>query len=85
MLETVSPKTVASVWKYMSATFAEACHAAGAKVIVDDDGPETWDALLQWGVDGIQTDHVAELIALLRQRAESAAAAKTAPPEVQGP
>jgi len=85
ILETVSPKVVASVWEHMSATFSASCHAAGAKVIVDDDGPETWEALLNWGVDGIQTDHVADLIALLRKRTEGTAASKQATPEVQNP
>lgn len=77
ILETVSPKVVASVWEHMNASFVEACHGVGAKVIVDDDGPDTWDALLGWGVDGIQTDHVADLVALLRTRA----AGNPAPPE----
>ena len=85
ILETVSPKVVASVWKHMSVTFAEACHAAGAKVIVDDDGPETWESLLNWGVDGIQTDHVAELIALLRKREEGDVILRPATSEVQSP
>lgn len=85
ILEAVSPKVVASVWENMSATFAETCHAAGAKVIVDDDGPGTWDTLLGWGVDGIQTDHVADLIARLRERAEPAAAPLQAPPKDERP
>ncbi len=62
VLTEFKPKVVASVWKECSKTFVEACHAAGAKVIVDDEGPATWEKLLEWGVDGIQTDEVAELI-----------------------
>lgn len=68
LLKSVMPKAIASVWKHISASFVQHCHEAGAKVIVDDDGPETWEALLGFGVDGIQTDHVADLIDMLRNR-----------------
>ncbi len=64
-----APGVIASTWKHLTETFVKSCHAAGAKIIVDDDGPETWNTMLDWGVDGIQTDHVAALIELLRERA----------------
>ncbi len=69
LLADFTPKVVASTWEHLTETFVEACHNAGALVIVDDDGPETWNIMLDWGVDGIQTDHVAELIGVLRARA----------------
>lgn len=68
VLEQFAPQVVASTWKHISATFVQTCHDAGALVFVDDGGPDTWEDLLSWGVDGIQTDHVAELIAFLRER-----------------
>jgi len=48
-----------------------ACHAAGAKVFLDimaSDNPEGWNFALSCGVDGLQTDRPAELIAFLRER-----------------
>lgn len=62
------PRVIASTWKHLTENFVKTCHEAGAILIVDDDGPETWNAMLDWGVDGIQTDHVAALIELLRER-----------------
>ncbi len=77
VLRKFHPVVVASVWKHCSKSFVEMCHRAGAMVIVDDHGPETWRDLLNWGVDGIQTDHPGELIELLekRERASKKAAA----------
>lgn len=60
------PQVVASTLDNFSPTFAQACHAAGAMVIVDDEGPETWSNLLTWKADGIQTDHPAALIEALK-------------------
>lgn len=74
MLTLFSPKAIASTWKHITEDFVKACHAAGARVIVDDDGPETWQPLLDRGVDGIQTDHVAELISYLDSHAAKTAA-----------
>lgn len=68
ILDAFAPGVVASVWRHISESFIRACHASGALVIVDDGGPETWDSLLAWGVDGIQTDHVADLIDYLSAR-----------------
>lgn len=58
-LRNLSPATVA------------ACHARGAKVIVDIQGvdtPEAWEQAIAMGVDGLQTDRPAELLAFLRAR-----------------
>ncbi len=67
LLDLFSPKAVASTWSHASRSFADACRAANALLLVDDDGPETWNDLLNWGVAGIQTDHVEALIERLRQ------------------
>ncbi len=67
ILDAFAPRIVASVWRHITESFVERCHEAGAIVIVDDGGPETWDTLLSWRVDGIQTDHVSGLIERLRQ------------------
>ncbi len=65
ILEQLNPRVVAAVWKHYSQSFVETCHAAGAIVIVDESDPSCWES---WGSDGIQTDHPAELIELLRSR-----------------
>ncbi len=65
LLDGAKPRIVASSWKYCSKTFVEKCHAAGALVFTDDGGPKSWKPLLEWGVDGIQTDRPADLIRLL--------------------
>jgi len=55
----------------LSPESVRACHARGAKVIVDimaEDGPEGWQRALEMGVDGLQTDRPAELLAFLRAR-----------------
>lgn len=61
------PPVVASVWKYFSPAFVRKCHDNRAIVIVDDGGVETWKSLLDAGVDGIQSDHPAELIRYLKK------------------
>jgi glycerophosphoryl diester phosphodiesterase len=68
LLDSVKPRVVASSWGDLSKTFVEKCHAAGAIVIVDDKGPETWQPMLEWGADGIQTDHPGDLIKFLEER-----------------
>ena len=67
LLNQCQPQVVASIWKYFSAGFARRCHEKRALVIVDDGGPETWKPMLEAGVDGIQTDHPAGLIQLLKE------------------
>ena len=68
LLATVSPRVVAGTWKNCSKSFAEKCHEAHAILIVDDGGPETWQKLVDWGTDGIQTNEVAALIKFLDER-----------------
>jgi glycerophosphoryl diester phosphodiesterase len=60
------PQVVASTWRYFSTSLVRRCHESRALVIVDDGGPETWKPMLEAQVDGIQTDHPAELIQLLK-------------------
>lgn len=72
VLQKDKPRVIASSWEYYSKEFADACHAAGAIVIVDDDGPQCWEPALEWGTDGIQTDEPEQLIAFIKQQ-ESAA------------
>jgi len=67
-IERFRPSVIAAVWRYYSPDFAEKCHRAGAIVIVDESGPDCWQDALTWGSDGIQTDHPAELIALIELR-----------------
>ena len=62
------PPVVASVWRFCSKEFVETCHRSKSIVIVDDKGPETWEQLIEWKVDGIQTDSPAKLIERLRTR-----------------
>ena len=68
VVSATQPRVIAAVWKEFSKEFVDACHAAGAKVIVDegrDNKVECWKQCLEWGVDGIQTDDPAGLIAFL--------------------
>jgi len=66
VLETLAPSVVATVWRHFSRSFVETCHAAGALVIVDERDPDCWRQALEWGADGIQTDHPERLIEFLR-------------------
>ncbi len=68
IIERFRPSVIAAVWRYYSQSFVEECHQAGAIVIVDESGPDCWQDALTWNSDGIQTDHPAELIALLELR-----------------
>jgi hypothetical protein len=69
VIERFKPAVVAAVWEHFSKDFADACHAAGALVFVDEDNSESWAPALEWGADGIQTDDPEGLIAFLRARA----------------
>ncbi|NIA30886.1 MAG: hypothetical protein GWP06_13350 [Actinobacteria bacterium] len=68
LIEKFHPDVIASTWEYLSASFVKTCHKANAIVIVDDDGPKTWDDILKWGTDGIQTNEPEKLIARLEKR-----------------
>ncbi len=68
LLSLLSPSVVASSCDNLTPGLVEQTHKAGALLFVDDGGPETWEKMLLMGVDGIQTDEVQDLVALLRQR-----------------
>jgi len=68
VIERFRPRVIASSWKHLSARFVKTCHNAGAMVIVDDAGPETWDKMLKWKTDGIQTNAPERLIEYLDNR-----------------
>jgi glycerophosphoryl diester phosphodiesterase len=72
LLQEVKPKVVATAREYFSADFADQCHKAGAIVIMDEAGPNSWAPSLEWNVDGIQTDQPAKLIDYLKARAAKA-------------
>ncbi len=65
LVEGLHPKIMSASWRYYSKSFVDACHEAGALVIVDESGPSCWPDALAWGSDGIQTDSPGELIAFL--------------------
>ena len=67
LIDRFHPDVIAAVWKYMSASFIKTCHEAGAIVITDDKGPKTWQPMLDWGVDGIQTDRPEQLLKYLKE------------------
>jgi len=69
-LKTYTPRVVAATWKNFSQEFVRKCHEAGAIVIVDEDTPACWEQAFEWRADGIQTDHPAALVELLKARAE---------------
>ena len=62
ILKRFKPIVVAPVWNDFSKELVEICHAAGALVIVDERDKTSWPQALEWGADGIQTDHPKELI-----------------------
>lgn len=67
----LQPKVIAATWDDYSQSFVNKCHAAGAIVIVDESDPDCWEDAIAWGSDGIQTDHPAKLIDLLRAHKSS--------------
>jgi glycerophosphoryl diester phosphodiesterase len=62
------PDVIAAVWKYVSESFVKTSHDAGAIVIVDGKGPNTWEQALEWSMDGIQTDQPTALVEFLKKR-----------------
>ncbi len=68
MLDTLNLPVIASSFKSLTPAFVETCHKNHAAVIVDDLGPASWLPMLEWKVDGIQTDSPAELIKQLKER-----------------
>lgn len=67
LIKRFHPDVIAAVWKHVSGSFVKTCHKAGAIVIVDGKGPNTWEQALEWGMDGIQTDQPAALIEFLKK------------------
>ncbi len=72
LLQLHRPRVVASTWGAATREMVDRCHAEGVLVFVDDGGPDTWQTLFEWGVDGIQTDHAAELIEAVKAYTASA-------------
>lgn len=70
LLERIQPVVVAATWDNFSKRFVDTCHAAGAKVIVDESDPSCWPQAFEWKTDGIQTDSPKELIELLDKHAK---------------
>jgi glycerophosphoryl diester phosphodiesterase len=68
LLDTFKLSVIASSFKNLSPDFVKMCHENHAAIIVDDLGPITWMPMLEWKVDGIQTDEPAELIKQLKER-----------------
>ncbi len=58
-------RIIASVMKFCSQSFVETAHARGAIVITDESSPDDWPKMIEWGMDGIQTDDPAKLIEYL--------------------
>ncbi|HDL18652.1 MAG TPA: glycerophosphodiester phosphodiesterase family protein [Bacteroidetes bacterium] len=69
-LQMLHPAVVATTRDAFSPDFARACHEAGAIVIMDEDesSENEWQQVIEWGVDGIQTDDPEGLINFLRRR-----------------
>lgn len=69
MIASWHPPIIATAWELMSPKFAAKIHKAGALIFCDaegkDEDPARWQRLLDLGVDGIQTDHPAQLIKYL--------------------
>ncbi len=66
------PAAVSPSFSAISKEYVEKCHALGMKLFIDEEGKDyraCWNQMLAWGVDGIQTDHPAELIEFLKARA----------------
>ena len=67
LIDRFHPDVIAAVWKNVSERFVKTCHDAGAIVIVDGKGPDTWEQAFEWGMEGIQTDQPAALIDFLKK------------------
>jgi len=65
ILEEFKPVVVAPVWGDLSKDLIKMSHDAGALVFVDEKDKNSWVQALDWGVDGIQTDHPEEFIRYL--------------------
>ncbi len=66
------PLVISPSFGVLSKEYVDRWHAAGVKLFIDEEGNDyraCWRQLVEWGVDGIQTDHPTELIAWLKERA----------------
>jgi glycerophosphoryl diester phosphodiesterase len=70
VVEAVQPRVLATDMDELNEDYMKIAKKNNVKVIVDeDDGTkEEWKKILQWGTDGIQTDHPAKLIEFLKSR-----------------
>lgn len=66
----VRPLVIASDMANLTDRFVKVAHESGTKVFADEKKgtPEEWEQMIQWGVDGIQTDNPAALIEFLKSR-----------------
>lgn len=67
-LKIMKPRVIATVWGTFSPGFAKSCQDAGVLTIMDENNttPEEWQKAIDWGVNGIQTDHPEALIRFFR-------------------
>jgi glycerophosphoryl diester phosphodiesterase len=65
ILAEFKPIVVAPVWRDLSKELIKMSHDAGALIIVDEKDKDSWAQALEWGVNGIQTNHPGELIQYL--------------------
>ncbi len=68
ILAEFKPIVVAPVWSDLSKELIKMSHDVGALVIVDEKDKDSWKQALEWGVDGIQTDHPEEFIEYLKYK-----------------
>ncbi|NOX64859.1 MAG: hypothetical protein GXO85_03445 [Chlorobi bacterium] len=64
VVKEVNPRVIATDMGELSEEYMNIAKKYGIKVIVDEDKgtEEEWDKILNWGTDGIQTNHPEELI-----------------------
>lgn len=68
------PKVIASDMTHLSDSFVQNVHDGGALIFVDDSEEESdklkqeWKKMINWQVDGIQTDHPEDLISYLKNK-----------------
>ena len=71
LLQTLPAEILDGNLREWTKELVEQAHAAGAKVYVDNlgenDNPEGFRKAIAWGVDGIQTDHPDQLLAVLKE------------------
>ncbi|ADF52835.1 glycerophosphoryl diester phosphodiesterase [Zunongwangia profunda SM-A87] len=70
VLNRIKPKFVASDMGVLTPTFLTTAYSQEVKVFVDDAAANTneWQKIIDWGVDGIQTNHPQELIDFLNRK-----------------